>query len=300
MSTEIQSKVFGWIDRALAARPGGEAQLTSLVLCHINAAEQLQPISSFPINGEDEDDIHTVKHELMRTAGDVAEAWRGLQRFAIQAYYDEGHQAANYFPFSLQCEDMTADAPGPTEPANLVGMLGQQMRHNEVLAKINAGVMAENHQILQRQLQRAHEEMGELRERHHTMLRDYEEALGQSHERRMVMQMMERGELRKDQIAAKLIDAVPPLANKVSQKLGGPKLLAENAGSSERQLVKDMLRSLNDVKLEALLKLFDNPLHQGAVLELVKEIIAEDKAAKEASAGADDQQDVKGANGAQN
>jgi ElaB/YqjD/DUF883 family membrane-anchored ribosome-binding protein len=263
MSGDIQARLYGWIDRQIdgAAARGG---LRELVLNHLNASDQLQEIARYAIT---DDNASEIKSELYRTALDVVASWKHFQRFAVQAHFTES-TTVPYYPFSL-ADDTPETGPQATEPANLVGALKQQMRHNEILAKINAGIMAEANQLLLNQSKQAHAALDELRVRFSDLLEKSHEALGKRQAEEFEHQRLLAADARKEKLTESVQTAVPLIVNRVSEHLGGPKLLPEGRSPMELMMIR-LLKNLTDEGLEGLMAAFPNPAEQAIVLDLVR------------------------------
>lgn len=276
MSGDIQAKVYAWIDKT--ADDGAEPRCVRLQLSHLNAAEQLQTLSTWVLEGAELADI---KSELWSTAKHVVASWsHGLQRFAIRAFFADQDAAGAYFPFSLAGDPSEAGASGEdlgvTEPANLIGLQKQLMRHLEAKDKAIAGMALEMMTFQMRQVRASAHEAEQMRTRYHQLLERSEAVLMQAEERALVREMITRGEERKDQLAAKAMNALPVLANQVSQKLGGPQLFA-GASPMQEQVLASLLASLDDQRFELLLRAFPDPAHQAYLLESYKRLVIEPK-----------------------
>ncbi len=282
MSGDIQGRVYSWIDQQALAAPGRE-QLTGLRLAHLNSADQLQVIAHYALNIADQTRIHDLKAEIFRTANEVAIQWSGFQRFAVQAFFGDATAAGAYFPFSLSGQE-TQQMLGATEPPNMVGLLRQTMRHLEVQAKINAGLLADGNTALVRQNASLADALEKTQQKYYDLLSKSESIITQTEERAFTRTRLERSETRKDQLAARVIEALPIVVNKVSQHFGGPALLTSGGPSSSSSTVAagagemvlaDMLRNLTDTTFEQLLNCFPNPLHKGYVIELYRTHVLE-------------------------
>lgn len=268
MSGDIQSRLYGWIDRAAAPATGREA-LSQLVLSHINASDQLQEVARFAIANPLE--LGEVKTEIFRTAAEIVASWRHFQRFAVQAYY-ASEQAGAYWPFSL-ADDGPAHGPSATEPPNAIGMLKQQMRHNEVFAKINAGIQSEQSELLLRLNKQLASELELARTAYSTLLAKTEGQLLERQKIELEQGTAIRAEARKDQLATSVIRTLPYVTNRVSQHFGGPKLLPETAGSPLEGLLASMFTGLTDDTFAKLLNIFPDPAHQAGILELYQRLV---------------------------
>lgn len=275
MSGDIQSRVYGWIDQQIMAAPG-RAQLTGLRLAHLNAADQLQQIAHYPVSDRDESRIRDVKAEVFRTANEVAVQWSGFQRFAVQAFFGDEQSPGAYLPFSLSGQEQPASLSA-TEPPNMVGMVRQAMRHTEVMTKIAAGLMADGNANIMRQNQMLGEQLERTQAKYHQLLERTEAILAHADERAEARARLERSEKRKDEIAHRLLEALPIITNKISEKFGGPKLFAPNAGGAPPadKVLADMLASLSDETFDQMLACFPNPLHKAYVMELYKKLVLE-------------------------
>jgi hypothetical protein len=268
MSGDIQARLYGWIDRASAPSTGREP-LSQLVLSHINASDQLQEVARFAIANPLE--LGEVKTEIFRTAAEIVASWRHFQRFAVQAYYSS-EQAGAYYPFSL-ADDGPTQGPGATEPPNAIGMLKQQMRHNEVFAKINAGIQSEQSELLLRLNKQLTSELENARAAYSKLLAQSEGQLLERQKIELEQSIASRAELRKDQLAGSVLKTLPYVSNRVSQHFGGPKLFPETAGSPLEGLLASMLGGLTDDTFAKLLQIFPDPAHQAGILELYQRLV---------------------------
>jgi len=263
---DVQQRLYRWIDQQLQSVVGREP-LRELVLSHLNASDQLQEIARFPLlNG----DAGQLKAELYRTALEVVASWRHFQRFAVQAFFGSSDKPGAYYPIAL-ADDTPASGPEPTEPANVVGALKQQMRHNEILAKINAGIQ---HQMLQQQSDiatQAYEEVRRLRADYAELFKNSHDMLIKRRELELEQIKVEAGEARKERMATSVEVALPRLVNGISQKFGGPALLPENSSAVE-QMIGAMLRGLTDAQFDQLCQLF-GPAEQMMLLELYNKLV---------------------------
>lgn len=277
MSGDIQSRVYGWIDQQIVTVPG-RAPLAAIALAHLNAADQLQQIARYPLRPGEEGRIFDVKAEIFRTANEVAVQWSGYQRFALQAFFGEELASGAYLPFSLSGQEQPHSLSA-TEPPNVVGMVRQAMRHTEVMTKIAAGLMADGNANLVRQNQLLAEQLERTQGKYHWLLERTEEILAHADERAEARARRERSEKRKDEIAARVLEALPIITNKISEKFGGPKLFSPNAGggaqASGDKVLADMLASLTDDTFDQMLACFQNPLHKAYIMELYKKLVLE-------------------------
>jgi hypothetical protein len=269
MSGDIQARLYGWIDRAAASATGREP-LSQLVLSHINASDQLQEVARFAVANTAA--IGEIKTELFRTAAEIVTSWRHFQRFAVQAFYGDGDKAGAYYPFAL-ADDTPINGPEATEPANAVGMLRQQMRHNEILAKINAGISAEQSELLLRMNQQLTAELERVRESHSKLLAQTEGQILERQRLELEQSQQIRAEVRKDQLTGSVVKTVPYIANRISEHFGGPKLLPETGMNPLEGLLASMFGTLTDDTFSKLLSIFPDPAHQQGILELYSRLV---------------------------
>lgn len=260
-----QQRLYRWIDGQLEPRHGGE-KLRELALSHLNASDQLQEIQRFAFV----DDAGKLKAEIYRTALEVVASWRHFQRFAVQSFFGTSDRAAAYYPLAL-ADDTPAGGPEPTEPANMVGVLKMQMRHNEVLAKINAKGQLAMLIHAQEQAVKAHDELEALRSEYDKLFKESREVLISRREYELERLKLEHGEQRKDRMANTVESVLPRLINGVSERLGGPKLLPEGTSTTELMLA-GMLRGLDDAGFEKLCALF-GPGEQMMLLEIYNRLV---------------------------
>lgn len=269
--SDVQAKVWGWVDGALAEPPEGLGA-ERIELCHMNAADQLQRLATYA------GDAHELKLQLWQTAQHVVGAWNhGLQRFALRAY--RGAEVIAYYPFALAPLDDSSAELSQTEPANHVGVLKMLMRHTEALSKINAGMSLEMLSLQQRSATGAHRELEALRARYHDVLARQEDALLAQEDRKLAHEMLTRGEARKDAFAAKAATALAPLVNIASRRLGGPELV--NAPSPVEQALAGLLASLDDRRFEALMAAFPEPAHQAVLVHWYRTLVRKEGASSD-------------------
>jgi len=272
--SDVQTRVYDWIDHMAA----GELELERLQLVHLNAAEQAQQLSSYRLEGADLGDI---KGDIWRTARHVVAAWsQGPQRFALRAYVAGAEESAAYLPFLLAGEQESSSPPGSSEPANMVGLLKQLMRHTEAQQRTIQVMSLDALTFQQRALRSAQTAEEHMRARYYELMERSQVQLADQEERAMARELTMRQEERKDQLAARAMTAVPLLANQLSRKLGGPALF-EQQGSTEHMMLSDMLAGLDDQRFEMLLGAFPDPAHRAFLLQRIKETIEARKATEE-------------------
>lgn len=260
-----QQRLYRWIDQQLEPVLGRES-LRELALSHLNASDQLQEIARFAYV----DDAGKLKADVYRTALEVVASWRHFQRFAVQSFFGQSDKAAAYYPLAL-ADDTPSGGPSATEPANVVGVLKMQMRHNEVLAKINASVQFQMLEQANAQARTAHAELDRLRTDFAKLYRDSYELMDKRREYELERLKIEHAEGRKDRMTTSVEAVLPRLVNSVSEKLGGPKLLAEGSSPTE-QMLAAMLRGLDDTGFDKLCGLF-GPAEQMLLLELYNRLV---------------------------
>lgn len=261
-----------WIDRC-ASVVEEAGSLALLRLQHINAAEQMMPVGTWAVDPQSEESLSAVKMEIVQTAENTATAWRGFNRFALQAYYGKDQAQGGYFAFSVDGSDREA-RPGPTEPANLVGMLSQQMRHNEALTKLLVTERGEQTQLMMRSQQQLSAELESVRASYYANLKTQEEQIMQVADRELARVHLTRSEDRKDKIFDQAAQTIPMLVNRVSQKYGGPTLMG---GGTEptTMMMKNLMQSMDDTKLAAFMAMFPDPIQQAQLLEIYNTLVRE-------------------------
>jgi hypothetical protein len=282
-----ENALRAWIDsRATVVEEAGS--LGRLKLHHVNTADVLQSVGAWEIEPEDETSLSKVKVEIVLAAKNTAAEWKGFNRFALQAYYGPDRVQGGYYPFSVDGTQHEAATPGPTESANLAGMLKQQMRHNEAVIKLLVGERGEQQQLMMRQNQQMATELERTRESHFDLLRRQEETLSQVAERELAIVTVKRSEDRKDALAGRAMETLPIVANRISRKLGGPDLMA-NATDPAVLMLTSLLKSMDDAQFTQWVALFPDPVQQAQLLELYNTLVREPAkaAAKAATDGGD-------------
>lgn len=275
---DVQQRLYRWIDQQLQATQGRDP-LRELVLSHLNASDQLQEIARFPLL---EGDTGRLKAELYRTALEVVASWRHFQRFAVQAFFGSSDKPGAYYPMAL-ADDTPTNGPEPTEPANIVGALKQQMRHNEVLARINAGIQRDALEQQTALARSAYDELTKLRADFATLFRETHNMSKERAELELERIRLTAAEQRKDRMANSVEVTLPRLVNGVSKHFGGPALLPENASSLELTLAA-MLKGLNDAQFDQLCAIF-GPAEQMQLLELYNRLVRAPAQASSSSNG---------------
>lgn len=272
------TSINAFLDRCAATLEGAGA-LSRVRLCHVDTGDRLQSVGAWDIDPDDEATLHRAKAEVARAAQDTASAWRSLQRFALQACYGPEWQMGSYLPFSLNLSDVepAAAVPASTEGPTDVGMLKQQMRHNEALTRLLVGERDSQQQALIRQNQQMGTELERVREQLFTHLRAQEESIAHSEERRLMRLEIERTQARRDALAGKAAELLPLIGHKVAGHLGMGTQSAPP--STEREMMRVLLSGLTDQTLETWLQAFPNPAHRAMIMELYDELVRKPAAA---------------------
>lgn len=150
--------------------------------------------------------------------------------------------------FAIKIENRGTSAGGEIDEApNMVGLIMQKMRHQEVLVDANANMVAKTSAMVERvgEMYQAicesqQKEIQNYRQMHIETIKAYEDINSMRHVRDLDMRKLMMSEKRMDQVAGLLMTGAPHLLNKF---LGGgagdgrPKMVAEDWSPLEQMLL---------------------------------------------------------------
>lgn len=228
----------------------------------------------------DTDSISTLADSLLECLDADAAGLGGLQRYVVESYCpaDDGGERELKFKGRFACRiaghDEEHDEDGgdqfDTEGPNNTGLMAQQMRHNEVLAKQltqSSGAMLNT---MARIIDRLSEQNETLMSQRFKALDTIEEALTKKHEREMEMMQLHASETRKEQMTEQVMLLAPSLVNSIAKK----RLLPEKVNPEDEQMRK-LAESLTPDQFQTIIKVL-NPAQQIALVTWLKSKQGED------------------------
>lgn len=230
-------------------------------ICTINIGEHKEPHT--PIN---EDDIAGYATEIETDANQYAEAIGATQTFAIAAYFeDDPDRAIGRHPFRVNVESPEDNDDVASEPSNLTGLVKQQMRHNEMLMRINTGSMGSMIATLQKQNEQLSTMVTKLFEDRVEQIDAVESLMSGKHQRDLEVEQARLNGVQKSQLFESFLALLPAAANKMI----GKRILPETQDVIQLQIVK-LMEAMTPEEIEGMLNAINSPEKKIAMIELLK------------------------------
>lgn len=203
---------------------------------------------------------------LERAQSDASGMGPGVHRYVLQARA-EGKDLARC-AFRMAASDDEFGEGAGDEPPTLRGIVQQQMRHNEALARImTMGVQAQLNQNA-RVMENQNAQITKLIEQRQKDAEVIEAARSQEHEREMQLLITSGNEERKGKIFEQFNALLPILMNRVA----GAQLLTP----TQKNALKGFVDTLGPEQLEKIRSTLD-PAQQVALLHMIKALQDEEK-----------------------
>lgn len=263
-----KAKIERFIRRAIFN--DNQAPLEKLSLSHCPQGGKPVPVWSKPFeDGADAEHIDPVLQELMQVVTDDASGMGGVQRYILVAKV--GGETHGRLSFRMQGYDETIDDINSEGP-NSTGLIAQQMRHNEALAKSSHMAMGGVLQYMTRLLDKTMKHNEKLMEQRLEDFATVEEAMSRKHERDM--EMMEA--VSKQELKSGIIEKVGLMLPTVVNRISGQNVLPATT-SPKDEMLKSIIHSLRPDQLEKLQQVLDVE-QLLPLLELMKTYQAEEAA----------------------
>lgn len=240
MDTGKRREMIDWIRRQCFLHSDEKnGKCTSLIVSHVGSGKNAK-VATIPIvDSVTPDDMDEIASEIIQAVTIDAEAIGGLQKYYIQAVFENLSEPINRFAFRLQGSSEDTVDTFDSEPANQKGLLGQLMRHSEASHRISVAstghVIAMQNKIIARQA----EQLETMQAKHIELIETLEELKSERHSRELdAAESMRKQEAYKD-ITQKILLLMPLVAN----KFAGQKLLPESTTTGE-QMVKSLMDSI--------------------------------------------------------
>lgn len=245
-----------------------ENRINKISVRHAAPGSKGHDVDDFAISEEgfDGDAIENLVQEILGRVQEDADGMGGQQRYVVHLYEEGNKRAIGRLPIRVRgAEDEFDDSASGEEAPNLRGLVQQQMRHNEALARmitIGFGGMIEK---MSKRLDKSEDTVVRLLEQRQQMFDTLEQASSQQHERDTSLLLMESSEKRKDQLFEKLSLLLPAALN----KLAGQKIM--DADDPMTLMLRGFVNSLSQDQFQALLGTLSNE-QKILVMQLVQAV----------------------------
>ncbi len=187
--SDPRSELRAWIADVLK-RHGG-VQAVTFRLRHIRSDQSIQPVDELTVGKDEPHTPEEIEAFLGQTSARDATVLRGTQRYGVFVYVGDAQAHKARFTWLVAAEDVDIGdnkEMGVTETADAKGVLAQQMRLNEVFARLLVSSQTSGMQSLQAENKRLTESNRWLQERDAARQTEHESVLGQRQERELALQ----------------------------------------------------------------------------------------------------------------
>lgn len=178
------AKIETWLAPKLA--PAARPKATEAALCHMAMTPDGDTVNDIidRIKLDKESKPAEIAEKLLDTARASVESHTRPQRYAV-VLYENAEMPIGRREFLLMPPPTNGQFMGETEPANMLGMLGQQMRHTEGSHRTAMLMQQTTLTMFETEIERLRKENAELRAAHFSMIQAREDLLDRSAERTM-------------------------------------------------------------------------------------------------------------------
>ncbi|HRI69250.1 MAG TPA: hypothetical protein PK156_33700 [Polyangium sp.] len=247
--------IFQWLEVVKSKHVGKQIVLK---LRHVRADGTTQPVDDFDMGADPQQQAQQIEE---RAQGE-ADVLGGTQTYAIVATI--GTDAVSRHLFRVDGSSGNTEV-GLSEPASQMGLLGQTMRHNEVITRMLVTSIATTTAAKDKELQRltARCQMLELRDDERSL--NAEKMRSKQHKREIeTKESMHRMEMIQEVVHAGRI-VVPWIANELVANKNGQKLLPGGGISPMEESFKALFESIRPEQFEQLSNIL-NPMQYMSVL----------------------------------
>lgn len=215
---------------------------TSFILSHVGSGSKSNIVTTMPLlERVGPDDIEEIVGQLNETATIDAEGLGGLQKYMLQATFENLDKPINRFIFRLNATDNEDNVDVmDSEPATQKGLMSQMMRHTEATFRISMASTGNIVGMQNRIISRQAEQIENLTQKHIELVQVLEELQTEKHQRELDSAVALRKQAAYQDITQKILLLLPTVAN----KLTGKNLLPEKTSSGE-QMIKSLMDSLS-------------------------------------------------------
>ncbi len=234
--------------------------------------------------------IEELATTVLRIAEDHADSFgAGQHRFELRTEQHLGGRQKLSFRILAGAGDGDSNAGGEDAPTAM-GMVAQQMRHNEVHMRMSAQMYQTTLGTMQRQISDLNEENARLRRERSEHYTELEEARSRRDERELAGMKQMAAEQRKDMAFGKLLQFAPVVAGRLLGKGNEP-----SASSPLNILVAELATSLTPEQVTHIASSL-SPNQQVLFVEAMREAV---RVSAQSPPGAESAQAPASANGAQ-
>lgn len=254
------------LDRWIRQQAFGDyGSLTRFTIKHSAQGAKGSPVGELKVEKVTADDVREIADNLDNMVADDASGMGGMQRYVIESWHDDGETASARIALRIQGYDPDIDNmdSDDAEPPTKGGILGQQMRHNEIIMKTLVAGMGGAIQSLQRSAARNAELVETLMSQRLEDFKVVEEALSHKHEREMELMEKNADIERKDKLVEKGLTLLPAVVNRIS----GKQLIA--APSPRDEMLRSLVETLTPDQLQGIAGQL-NPEQQIVLLEMLQ------------------------------
>ena len=208
-----ERKCIAWLERQLAGRP--DKPISKVMLRHLLVDESSGAVDEWVVDPQTSPrDLFNVISE--RAVEDV-EGIGGSQKYVILPFFGDSPTPVGRFVFYLNgmASDQDGNDIAASEPANVKGLIAQQMRHNEVLVRTLVAAQGAQMRMVEIFAQRA--ETSE--NRRSEMIEVFEQAASLKNEREVVLAREKAKEERRSRLYEKAANTVMPFVGSALQNL---------------------------------------------------------------------------------
>lgn len=239
--TEAQSKVLAFLTKAAESlETEGEFKITLAQAAKTGTIPVYQTVYAF-----DEKLEETAEEVVQAACTDAEELGRGKVKYSVHV---DGVKGRTTFSITIPAREEEDDDDIDDLP-NKRGLIGQQMKHNEVILKVAVGQSKETNEMLRSMLREANARISVLESQRLEQFKAFEEVLSMKQVRDIEFRRLESSERRKDQVSHMLIQGLPILASKLLG--GGAKAGEMISGRTQLEsMLEGFLMTFNREQLE--------------------------------------------------
>jgi len=214
-------------------------------------------------------------NEIYSLAEDDCQAFRGLVKYAVVAYADDGPYISRQF-FAIEGRGTESDSIEESESPNEKGQMSQVLRHNEAYARLGLSAANSIMHTLTRAIERKDEQLNKMMDQHFKVIEAYESLMDKSYERQLALREQEKNEHLKEQLVEKLGVFIPVLAKKFlpqgeDSAVAGEEHLLSLIGSLTEEQIGTLAQVLKPEQSASFVELYKTYAAKAALKEAEKE-----------------------------
>jgi hypothetical protein len=246
-------KVEKWLRLQIYGRRS-EGSCERIVLKHLSAGKNGgQEVQTFFLEKRvEEKELTDLVEGIVNSSQEDADGIGGTQKYVLTAWFRDDDEIKSRLVFRVKgSEGDDDDDPIDSEPPTKIGLVAQQMRHNEIIMRSANFAMGSTLASLNRDNESLREENRKLREERRDYIEHYEQLLSLHHERELKSKEHEFMLKAKGQAWEKITLIAPALVNRMM----GKKLLPEKT-TPEAMAFKSLVDSITPEQMSTLQTVF--------------------------------------------